>query len=183
MIYKIFAIETPGKEVRNIWRSPRDYPMEITVEELEDRIIERDGNKVKVKCALCRGSGKSRWWPWSVCRACLGKGYFWIEEPIKVCNFCHGTGIQPYTKNRLHCIACGGKGVVKAVAEPSIEYPVCHGSGFAPGDRLSCDRCKGQGIISKVSVKTKKVKLIEKRRVRDRKPVSSSEKKKEVEEG
>jgi len=170
------AVKTPGKEIRNIWRNPRDYPTKITVEKLEDRIIERAENRVKVKCALCRGGGEYPWWT-SVCRACLGKGALWIEEPIKVCNFCHGTGVQPYTRNRLHCLACGGKGVVKVV-EPAVECPRCHGSGRAPGTTLTCDTCKGQGVIPERPAAEAKVRMVEKRRARDRKPVAPVEEKK-----
>ena len=169
MKYEISAMETPGKEIRNIWRSPRDYPMKIIMEKLEDRIIERVENRVSVRCALCRGTGKYPWWE-SVCRACLGKGSFWIEEPIRVCNFCYGTGIQPYTRNRLHCLACGGKGVVKVV-KPSVECPRCHGSGLSPGisrPPLTCEVCRGQGVIPEVPATVARV--VEKRRVRDRKP-------------
>lgn len=157
MKYQIAALETPGKEIRNIWRSPRDYPMEVIVEKLEDRIIGRVGNKVLVRCGLCRGSGEYPWWT-SVCRACRGKGAFWIEEPIRACNFCQGVGIQPYTRNRLHCLACGGKGVVRVI-EPSKECPLCHGTGLTRFTRpaLACGRCQGQGVISEIPAREVKV--------------------------
>lgn len=134
-------------------RSPRAYPREIVVEslgELEDRIIGRAGNKVLVRCGLCRGSGKYPRWT-SVCRACKGKGTFWIETSIRICAFCHGTGIQPYTRSGLHCLACGGKGVVRVI-EPSKECPLCHGTGLADLTRpmLACEMCKGQGVIPEI---------------------------------
>ena len=180
MKYTILAMETPGKEIRNIWRSPRDYPMEIVTEKLEDRIIERAENRVLVRCGLCRGSGEYPWWT-SVCRACLGKGSFWIDEPIKVCNFCRGTGIQPYTTNRLHCLACGGKGVVRVI-EPLIECPRCHGSGLTPGisrPPLTCEMCRGQGVIAKLPAAGVRVRIVEKQRVRDRKPKAPLKEKEE----
>ncbi len=135
-------------------RRPRAYPMEIVAEslgELEDRIIGRAGNKVLVRCGLCRGSGEYLWVT-SVCRACRGKGAFWIETPIRICKFCQETGIEPYTGNRLHCLACGGKGVVRVI-EPSVECPLCHGTGLTRFTRppLACERCKGQGVIPEIS--------------------------------
>ena len=147
-------------------RSPRAYPEEIVVEslgELEDRIIGRAGNKVLVKCGLCRGSGKYLWWT-SVCRACKGKGTFWIETSIRICAFCHGTGIQPYTRSELHCPACGGKGVVR-VREPSTECPLCDGTGIADLTRpvLACEMCKGQGVIPEIPAAEVKGRMGEKK--------------------
>ena len=163
-------------------RSPRTYPMEAVVEsleELEDRIIGRAGNKVLVKCGLCGGGGKYPRWT-SVCRACKGKGTFWIETPIRVCAFCQGMGIQPYTRSELHCPACGGKGVVRVI-EPSVECPVCHGTGLADLTRpaLACERCKGQGVIPEIPAAEVKGRMGEKKRARDTKPATSSEKREE----
>jgi DnaJ-class molecular chaperone len=147
-------------------RGPRAYPREAVVEslgELEDRIIGRAGNKVLVKCALCGGGGKYPRWT-SVCRACKGKGTFWIEVPIRVCAFCHGTGIQPYTRNELYCPACGGKGVARVI-EPSKECPVCHGTGLADLTRpaLACETCKGQGVIPEILAAEMKGRMREKK--------------------
>ena len=161
-------------------QNPRAYPVEAVVEslgELEDRIIGRAGNNVLVKCGLCGGGGKYPRWT-SVCRACRGKGTFWIETPIRVCAFCQGTGIQPYTRNELHCPACGGKGVVRVI-EPSVECPVCHGTGLADLTRpaIACEMCKGQGVIPEVPAAEVKGKMRKKKRARDTKPATSSEKK------
>ena len=159
-------------------RSPRAYPGEIVVEslgELEDRIIGRAGNKVLVKCGLCGGSGKYPWWT-SVCRACKGKGTFWIETPIRICAFCHGTGIQPYTRSELHCPACGGKGVVRVI-EPSKECPLCHGTGLADFTRpvFACGMCKGQGVIPEIPAAEAKGRMGEKKRTKDTKPALPEE--------
>ena len=163
-------------------RSPRAYPEVIVVEslgELEDRIIGRAGNKVLVKCGLCRGSGKYPRWT-SVCRACKGKGTFWIETPIRICAFCHGTGIQPYTRSGLHCPACGGKGVGK-VLEPSKECPLCDGTGIADPTRpaLACEMCKGQGVVPEIPAAEVKGRMRKKGRARDTKPMPTLERKEE----
>jgi DnaJ-class molecular chaperone len=173
-------LEMPGREVRNMRRSPRAYPEEIVVEslgELEDRIIGRAGNKVLVRCDLCRGSGKYPWWT-SICRACKGKGTFWIETPIRICAFCQGTGMQPYTRSELHCLACDGKGVVRVI-EPSKECPLCHGTGLTMFTRpvLACGMCKGQGVIPEIPAAEVKGRMGREKRARDTKAATSTKKK------
>ncbi len=153
-------------EVRNIW--PGRYPMTLVKEELEDRIVKRVDDSVLVRCGLCAGTGESPW-EVSVCRACRGEGAFWIEEPIKVCWLCHGIGQQPHTRFKVHCKNCGGKGVIKV--PEGKECPLCGGTGYSHIRKAStCGMCKGTGVISEVPAPPAGVKMVEKRRVRDRKP-------------
>lgn len=107
-----------------------------------------------VKCAFCRGTGKD---PWglpsflSSCQVCSGRGVVTVYEPVKECAFCGGTGKQPYTTSRLTCGACGGKGVVAAIEEPTMTCPTCGGSGINPKilpPLVTCSTCKGQGVIA-----------------------------------
>lgn len=149
-----------------MWATPY---MTIVKEKLEDRIIKRVDKMLLVRCGLCRGSGESPW-EISVCRACRGKGVFWIEEPIKVCWLCHGTGQQPATRFKVDCKMCGGKGVIKPPV--GVTCPLCHGTGKAPGTSKSCGMCKGNGVIPEEPTPYPEMpKLVQKRRVRDRKPV------------
>ena len=159
-----------SEEIKNIW--PGRYPMTIVKEKVEDRIVERVENKVLVRCGLCGGSGESPW-ETSVCRACLGEGVFWMEEPIKVCWLCRGTGMQPYTRFKVHCKVCGGKGVIKV--PEGKECPLCHGTGYSPvRPSATCGMCKGIGVISEVPPVA--VRMVMKRRARDRKPALLEEK-------
>lgn len=124
------------------------YLRPIVEEKLEDKIIERVGERVLVRCGLCGGSGEL---PWKVltpswCRVCSGKGSFWKEEPIKLCYGCSGTGIQPNVIFRVPCEVCGGEGVIKV--PEGKECPLCRGTGFAPGTLRTCAMCKGEGVIA-----------------------------------
>lgn len=158
-----------SEEMKNIW--PGRYPMKIVKEKLEDRIVERVDNRVLVRCGLCAGTGESPW-EVSVCRACLGKGAFWIDEPIKVCWLCHATGQQPRTRFKVHCKVCGGKGVIQV--PEGKECPLCHGTGHsAIRPASTCGMCKGTGVISEVPAPPVGVGRVEKRRARDRKSSAS----------
>lgn len=147
----------------------------IVEEKLEDRIIKKVERQLLVKCGLCRGTGELPW-EVSVCRACQGEGAFWIEEPIKVCPLCRGTGQQLDTRFKVHCKHCGGKGVIRA--PKGVECPLCHGTGIAPGTNKTCGMCKGNGVIPEEPTPYPvAVRMVEKRRVRDRKPPAPPEEK------
>lgn len=105
----------------------------------------------KVKCAFCNSTGKDPFGCMSQlsnCQVCSGKGYVWVQPPVKECAFCEGTGIQPHSSHRLTCGACGGKGVVTAIEEPTMTCPTCGGSGISMAPLPNyCLTCKGQGVI------------------------------------
>ncbi|HEB34770.1 MAG TPA: hypothetical protein ENI18_02860 [Candidatus Aminicenantes bacterium] len=103
-----------------------------------------------VICALCRGEGLDPFdflSPLSKCQACLGKGQVEVEEPLKQCAYCEGTGIQPYGARPM-CVVCEGKGVVN-IREPNEICPDCIGSGRAGDDGIPCLICKGKGAVAK----------------------------------
>lgn len=109
-------------------------------------------NKVEVKCAFCKGTGKDPFGllsPLSKCQVCGGSGKVKTEGPVVKCKFCGGSGVQPYTTDKLHCEACGGKGVVTKIS-PSKECPTCRGTGLYLAEyRQPCLICKGQGVVAK----------------------------------
>ena len=66
---------------------------------------------VGIECAFCKGEGKDPFdilSPLSSCPVCGGRKVVELEEPIRKCAFCNGTGVHPQT--RLTCTACMGKG-------------------------------------------------------------------------
>lgn len=77
--------------------------------------IKENANYTTVKCAFCKGKGID---PFPVlshlsnCPACHGRGEIRVKEPYSTCPACGGTGI--YTRSRLYCWTCRGKGVVQA---------------------------------------------------------------------
>lgn len=126
-------------------------PRWATIAPEELKKIEK--NKIEVKCAFCKGTGKDPFQllsKLSDCQVCLGKGKVRISGPKIKCNFCNGTGVQPYTTSRLHCSACGGVGVVTKI-EPSIKCPKCGGTGIYPRrpHPVACHVCHGQGVVAK----------------------------------
>lgn len=73
------------------------------------------GNHETVKCAFCKGSGTDPFpvlSPISKCPVCHGRGEVRVKKPYTSCPACEGTGI--YTRSRLYCWTCRGKGVVYA---------------------------------------------------------------------
>jgi len=98
-----------------------------------------------IKCAYCKGKGID---PFdllskeSVCQVCGGKGEVEIEEPVKTCVFCSGTGENPLGA-RVPCIVCHGKGSVTIKKDAAI-CPECDGTGKAH-DGLPCLNCGGKG--------------------------------------
>jgi DnaJ-class molecular chaperone len=77
--------------------------------------IKESADYATVKCAFCKGRGVD---PFSVlshlsnCPTCHGRGEVRVKEPYTTCPACGGTGI--YTRSRLYCWTCRGKGVVHA---------------------------------------------------------------------
>jgi len=102
----------------------------------------------EVKCAFCHGVGRDPFGllsPLAACQVCGSKGKVAVQEPVKVCAFCEGTGVYP--GSRLTCTVCHGTGVVQIV-EPVTQCPSCHGSGKEPDSGLPCLLCKGKGVIT-----------------------------------
>jgi len=77
------------------------------------RNIKENANYATVKCAFCKGRGID---PFPVlshlsnCPVCHGRGEVRAKLPYDLCPACGGTGI--YTRSRLYCWNCRGKGVV-----------------------------------------------------------------------
>jgi hypothetical protein len=107
----------------------------------------RDGT-VGIECAFCGGEGIDPFAilsPKALCPVCWGKKVVELEEPIRKCAFCDGTGVYPQT--RLTCTACMGKGT-QTVKESIVVCPKCHGSGASVhGSNLPCVICHGSGVI------------------------------------
>lgn len=112
-------------------------------------VIKRNKGKAIIKCAFCHGIGSDPFdllSPLAACQVCLGDGRVTIDEPIKECAFCQGTGV--HRDQRLTCTVCGGRG---AVTIPKLveTCPHCHGRGVAVGEYLPCGVCGGVGVIAK----------------------------------
>lgn len=111
-------------------------------------VLERSGERVKIRCAFCEGTGKD---PFGIpshlsnCQVCLGKGVVWVAEPIEECAFCEGTGVHP--GQRLTCTTCKGKGVV-TIKGKWVECAFCEGSGVHRGTTLNCSCCGGKGKVA-----------------------------------
>ena len=107
---------------------------------------------VKYPCAYCKGTGRDRFGVMSelsTCQVCGGRGEVALHPPVQPCKFCGGSGVEPYSSNRLTCSACGGKGMVKAIPD-GVPCPKCEGSGIDPHTRtiaMACAKCHGQGVI------------------------------------
>ncbi|NQU88817.1 MAG: hypothetical protein HQ541_23990, partial [Mariniphaga sp.] len=64
------------------------------------------------KCAYCNGTGKDPYdllSSMSGCQVCNGRGQVEVEEPLKECVFCAGSGQNPLGA-RVPCTVCHGKG-------------------------------------------------------------------------
>jgi hypothetical protein len=107
----------------------------------------RDG-VVGIYCVFCGGEGIDPFdilSPLSICPVCDNKKVVELEEPIRKCAFCDGTGVYPHT--RLTCTACMGKGA-QTVKEPVVVCPKCDGSGASiHGSNLTCLVCHGSGVV------------------------------------
>jgi len=66
----------------------------------------------EIKCAYCNGTGKMPSDVRVLCYVCKGKGLVTVEEGIKQCSECGGTGKTQ--ESNLPCLRCKGKGIVKA---------------------------------------------------------------------
>ena len=67
----------------------------------------------ELKCAFCQGGGRDPFRvlsPLSNCPVCNGRGVVRVQKPYEKCKTCNGTGL--YTRSRLYCWPCRGKGVV-----------------------------------------------------------------------
>ncbi|MEK6538424.1 MAG: hypothetical protein AABY41_06420 [Nitrospirota bacterium] len=64
-------------------------------------------------CAYCKGRGNYPRRTNITCTVCSGGGLVSITKPVEVCGYCRGTGAEP--GNRLPCLKCKGKGVVKKI--------------------------------------------------------------------
>ena len=79
----------------------------------ESVIRTADENYKIVKCAFCKGRGVD---PFPVlsylsrCPVCQGRGAVRIKFPYDICPACGGTGV--YTRSRLYCWTCRGKGLI-----------------------------------------------------------------------
>lgn len=72
----------------------------------------------KIPCAFCRGKGKDPFKllsPLSNCPVCHGHKTVYVIKPYEACPVCDGTGV--YTRSKLFCWNCHGKGVVHARPE------------------------------------------------------------------
>ena len=69
-------------------------------------------------CALCGGTGKSRW-PllYDYCPACGGQGSVLVAQPARTCALCGGTGKSKWPLLYDYCPACGGTGWAHALRE------------------------------------------------------------------
>jgi len=104
--------------------------------------------KKLITCAYCNGRGKdpfellSKLSSCQVCVCCEGIGQVEVEEPMKKCVFCSGTGKNPLGA-RVPCIVCRGKG--SNHCESDTKCTQCKGTGKS-SDGLPCLRCKGKGF-------------------------------------
>ena len=67
----------------------------------------------KITCAFCKGKGKDPFKllsPLSNCPVCNGQKTVYVIKPHETCPACEGTGV--YTRSKLFCWNCHGKGVV-----------------------------------------------------------------------
>lgn len=68
-----------------------------------------------VICAYCKGRGEEKARSAITCTVCRGKGFVSVTEAIEGCTHCRGTGAEP--NNKLPCLKCRGKGVVRKEAK------------------------------------------------------------------
>ena len=66
----------------------------------------------KIKCVYCKGTGVYPHNGRVTCTVCNGKGSVTVKSKTEKCSDCKGTGVAP---DSLHCLTCGGKGVVPKV--------------------------------------------------------------------
>ena len=98
-----------------------------------------------IKCAFCSGTGMD---PFDLlshishCLVCNGTGLVEVQEPMKACVFCAGSGKNPLGA-RVTCIVCGGTGF-NHIAK-STKCIQCKGTGKSI-DGLPCTRCGGKGL-------------------------------------
>jgi len=106
-------------------------------------ILEED----KFKCSLCSGTGVLPRTKGIRCPTCKGSGQVSMGGPAVVCAYCRGRGDYP-PRTSLTCTVCGGKGLV-SITKPIEVCGHCRGTGRERGDKLSCLRCKGKGVVTK----------------------------------
>lgn len=107
-----------------------------------------------ITCAFCGGRGRDPFGllsPLATCQVCWGEGKHTLLLPFAACAYCRGTGVHPHS--RLTCTSCKGVGRVHVPAG-AVACPACIGTGRAaasiwPDSPLSCDYCRGKGLISK----------------------------------
>lgn len=78
--------------------------------------------KEKITCAFCKGKGKDPFQllsPLSYCPVCNGHKTVYVIKPYETCTACGGTGV--YTRSKLFCWACQGKGVVHVRVEEGAD--------------------------------------------------------------
>jgi len=64
-----------------------------------------------IPCAYCKGTGEAQRHTPLKCTVCVGKGVVSVSKQVTVCSRCRGTGEDP--NNKLPCLDCQGKGVVR----------------------------------------------------------------------
>jgi DnaJ-class molecular chaperone len=118
--------------------------------------------KIKIKCAFCKGTGKDPFDLLSqlaVCQVCKGTGKVEVMEPAIKCAFCKATGVYP-AGARITCTVCNGKGMVTMSTGGGSAYggkgateecPKCRGAGAAKDSGLPCLKCGGKGVVSRKS--------------------------------
>ena len=85
-------------------------PRWTTIKSTELKEVEKD--KVKIKCAFCKGTGKDPFGlsKLSDCPVCHGKGMAKVKKPYEKCKACDGGGV--YIRSHLYCWPCRGTGVI-----------------------------------------------------------------------
>ena len=112
------------------------------------KILEEKDGRTLVNCAFCKGKGVDPFettFYSSKCLACKGEKAIWVNNPIKKCHSCKGTGVSNGT-SRNYCIVCHGLGVV-SIPENVVECAKCKGSGLHSSG-CYCMTCKGVGMHS-----------------------------------
>jgi len=74
-----------------------------------------------------------------------------VDPPAVMCAYCKGRG-EEKPRSNVTCTVCRGKGFV-SVAEPVEGCTHCRGTGAEPNNKLSCLKCGGKGVVTKMMVR------------------------------
>ena len=100
-------------------------------------------------CGFCKGRGEKP--KGTVCPVCRGIGKASVNPPAVICAYCKGRG-EEKPRSSITCTVCRGKGFV-SVTEPIQVCSHCRGRGTEPINKLSCLKCGGKGVVTKMMVR------------------------------